>query len=869
MQLGDYKCRVSIRAGQVVEQLSMVLNITEPDGIVRLSTTGPEQEGVVNPYVNVEQSATGTQAIVRYLPTAEAQQAVHNNLGIAGDLVVSYDVNHQNGIGDITVVQDTVIHSFSPKDLPPLPKNIAFVIDTSGSMSGRKIEQTFQAMMTILDQLREEDMFMIILFESSLIYWPTIYAEYEGEMIRPEIAAPDPITEIQIPQYPDIPAATGSGRTLLFPPAPAPALAASPSAPYHLNRGKRQAPGSNAGVPWSQKRIPPPPAGAYPVHRIPEPPVSSRNIAGMVQATDRNIALAKQFVNRIITASGGTNINLALLEACRILRSQRRTKRNLILFLTDGSPTSGVTDPRSIVENVATAAKETRNSDQISIYSLAFGFNLNYDLLEMISLSTEGKVKRIYAESDAADQLRNFYQEISTPLMYNLDFIPDSNIVDQETITQHKFPTYFNGSEVLVMWKIKPELLDINVELDRKKRSQDREDVYIIRCGVKLGGYARQPMEYNTKIEIDPRITLASKDYKAREIDCLHVDDPEYNNISNSKWAPTEFAERMWANLKIKNLLKVSKLSKSERKKWQAEKRAICLALKYHLVTPLTSLLIVQGPPVPPEPSGNPISYGSGGARGESGPAGPWGQGERGVMAPRAQPWPPGLPGREEYEERQLRAGQRGEPGSRGEEREDGRSEEREPQGPPVQQEQRPYGSVVPGGDRGLPGQTEISCLRGENEQLPRITGSRLHTSITTTQSTTSPSSPTITSRMPISSRTTKNTTTSTASSVPTTTTTEHQQLSTTTTVYLQDTENKTDTECRDEICDNPIPPGQSNAGSESLANRHVNQSIQIANTAEPKAVPVSKQSGSVALNSSLYAIVNVVLLLIVSSDFS
>ena len=181
MQLGDYKCPISIRAGQVVEQLSMVLNITEPEGIVRLSTTGPEQKGVASPYATVDSSADGTQAIVRYLPTTEAQQAVQNNLGISGDLVVRYDVNHQNGIGDITVVQDTVIHSFASKDLPPLPKNIIFVIDVSGSMSGRKIEQTRDAMLTILDQLREEDMFMLILFESYLKYWPTIYDEYDDK----------------------------------------------------------------------------------------------------------------------------------------------------------------------------------------------------------------------------------------------------------------------------------------------------------------------------------------------------------------------------------------------------------------------------------------------------------------------------------------------------------------------------------------------------------------------------------------------------------------------------------------------------------------------------------------------------------------
>ena len=227
----------------------------------------------------------------------------------------------------------------------------------------------------------------------------------------------------------------------------------------------------------------------------------------MVRATAGNIELAKQFAIRNIRASGGTNINSALLEACRILRSQRRKKGNLILFLTDGRPTSGVTDPSSIVENVASAAQETRDSGQIAVFSLAFGFSLDYDLLEMVSLNTEGKVKRIYAENDAADQLRNFYQEISTPLMYSMDFIPDTNVVDQETITQHKFPTYFNGSEILVMWKVKSDLLDINLIRDRKKRSED-EPYRTLICGVGLEGYTTQPVEYRTEIEIYPRITV-------------------------------------------------------------------------------------------------------------------------------------------------------------------------------------------------------------------------------------------------------------------------------------------------------------------------------------------------------------------------
>lgn len=33
------------------------------------------------------------------------------------------------------------VHHFAPEDLPTMPKNVIFVIDKSGSMSGRKIQQ--------------------------------------------------------------------------------------------------------------------------------------------------------------------------------------------------------------------------------------------------------------------------------------------------------------------------------------------------------------------------------------------------------------------------------------------------------------------------------------------------------------------------------------------------------------------------------------------------------------------------------------------------------------------------------------------------------------------------------------------------------
>lgn len=60
------------------------------------------------------------------------------------------------------------MHFFAPSSLPVLPKHIVFVLDTSGSMHGEKMEQTKQAMESILDQLRPDDVFSVVEFSSGV-----------------------------------------------------------------------------------------------------------------------------------------------------------------------------------------------------------------------------------------------------------------------------------------------------------------------------------------------------------------------------------------------------------------------------------------------------------------------------------------------------------------------------------------------------------------------------------------------------------------------------------------------------------------------------------------------------------------------------
>ncbi|XP_044532516.1 inter-alpha-trypsin inhibitor heavy chain H4-like [Gracilinanus agilis] len=63
------------------------------------------------------------------------------------------------------------VHHFAPAELPTLTKNVVFVIDKSGSMLGRKITQTREALVKILDDLNPEDQFNLVIFNGRVTQW--------------------------------------------------------------------------------------------------------------------------------------------------------------------------------------------------------------------------------------------------------------------------------------------------------------------------------------------------------------------------------------------------------------------------------------------------------------------------------------------------------------------------------------------------------------------------------------------------------------------------------------------------------------------------------------------------------------------------
>ncbi|KFP29077.1 Inter-alpha-trypsin inhibitor heavy chain H4, partial [Colius striatus] len=82
------------------------------------------------------------------------------------------------------IVDGYFVHYFAPDEMPVFPKNVIFVIDRSGSMAGRKIEQTRDALSKILQDLRPEDHFGFITFNSKVVEWKSSLLKATAENVE-------------------------------------------------------------------------------------------------------------------------------------------------------------------------------------------------------------------------------------------------------------------------------------------------------------------------------------------------------------------------------------------------------------------------------------------------------------------------------------------------------------------------------------------------------------------------------------------------------------------------------------------------------------------------------------------------------------
>ena len=261
-----------------------------------------------------------------------------------------------------------------------------------------------------------------------------------------------------------------------------------------------------------------------------------------------NIENAKAYAREKLHARGSTNINDALKTGLDRLISTRGLggkHGNILVFLTDGQPTAGDTNTESIRKNV-----RTKNEGQVAIYALGFGNGADMDFLSALAWENGGFARHIYAEGDADEQFESFYREIESNLLLNIKITYEPlGIVNQ--LTQTNFLQYRNGSEIVVVGGINRE------------------------SGVDLSGFTG----------------MVGGQAKSETV--RYTVKPEPVTVT----ADVDFTERLWAYMKIKDLLREAAISKSEFERYFLEKRALNLSLNYQFVTRLTSMVVTADMP--------------------------------------------------------------------------------------------------------------------------------------------------------------------------------------------------------------------------------------------------------------------------------
>ncbi|XP_036055165.1 inter-alpha-trypsin inhibitor heavy chain H4 [Onychomys torridus] len=183
-QLGTYELLLKVKPQQLVRHLQMDIHIFEPQGISFLETESTFMTQELAEALTTSQNKT--KAHIQFKPTLSQQQNSQHEQDtiLDGNFIVRYDVDRSVSGGSIQIENGYFVHHFAPEDLPIMPKNVVFVIDKSGSMSGKKIQQTREALIKILNDLSPKDQFNFIVFDAKITQWKPSLLEASKENLE-------------------------------------------------------------------------------------------------------------------------------------------------------------------------------------------------------------------------------------------------------------------------------------------------------------------------------------------------------------------------------------------------------------------------------------------------------------------------------------------------------------------------------------------------------------------------------------------------------------------------------------------------------------------------------------------------------------
>ncbi len=146
-----------------------------------------------------------------------------------------------------------------------------------------------------------------------------------------------------------------------------------------------------------------------------------------------------------LQSRGGTDINQALGNALDIAaQNTDQSRPQMVIFLTDGQPTSGVTDLNQISANVKQKAAATHTR----IFTFGVGDDVNAVLLDRLANDNGGASAYIRPGEDVEAAVSSFYTKVSQPLLTNVSI--DWGQTNVSELYPQPLPDLFIGSQVVL-----------------------------------------------------------------------------------------------------------------------------------------------------------------------------------------------------------------------------------------------------------------------------------------------------------------------------------------------------------------------------------------------------------------------------------
>jgi Ca-activated chloride channel family protein len=158
----------------------------------------------------------------------------------------------------------------------------------------------------------------------------------------------------------------------------------------------------------------------------------------MITADEQGLKRGETFAQSLRPV-GGTNINQALLAAMQQFESSNRPK--ILVFMTDGLPTVGITNADQIV-----ATARTARIPGLRLFTFGVGYDVNTTLLDKLAAENGGVADYVEPKEDLEVKVSNFFAKVNYPVLTDLKL--DMAGVETDLVYPRALPDLFRGSQI-------------------------------------------------------------------------------------------------------------------------------------------------------------------------------------------------------------------------------------------------------------------------------------------------------------------------------------------------------------------------------------------------------------------------------------